>query len=151
MKWRAKDIERYLTEKSFIDTVLLPLIPIQWEEAMLHTVREGEFIQIVSAEAERQLTGRVILHPAFTYLKAEPLEEHCKRLEKWKQQLINNGFKFVYFVTSDVQWKTIEDRIEQLIWMPAVPLEHMNDRHRGDFIEENVGSIMKIITSQWKL
>ncbi|GGH78930.1 hypothetical protein JOD43_001618 [Pullulanibacillus pueri] len=149
MKWRAKDIERFLEEKQYVDTIIVPLIPLNWDEGMLATVREGEYVQILGDEIERQLKGRVVLNPAFTYFKEEALEERMKRLETWKNGMINGGGKFVYFVTSDVDWKAYESQLEHLIWLPAVPLEHMDERHRNDFVAETVGSVMKTITGQW--
>jgi|GEM_PF-968181 len=151
MKWQAKDIEHYLVEKNLLDTVVIPLIPVQWEETMLRTVREGEFTQVVSTEIERQLAGRVILHPDFTYLKDEDLETRFRRLETWKQQIINHGIKFVYFVTSDMDWKKIEKYMEKLIWMPVIRSEYRVDQQRQDYIEESVDFVRKIIKNNWNL
>ena len=149
MKWCAKDIERFLVEKQYIDTMIIPLIPISWEKGMVPIVREGEYVQILVEELERQLKGRVVLSPPFTYLKSEALEERFKRLNLWKESITSGGGKYVYFVTADVDWKAVEKDVNRLIWLPAVPLEHMDEGPRNDFIAESIGSLIKTLTQEW--
>ncbi|MFC4617795.1 YpiF family protein [Camelliibacillus cellulosilyticus] len=149
LKWNAKDIERYLSEKAYIDTVLLPLVPLTWDQGMLPVVREGEYAKTIAREIERQLKGRIVLAPSFTYWKHESVQERMKRLTMWENEIKAGDAKFVFFVTSDVEWKTALGDLDTLLWLPAVPLEHMDERHRKDFIDENVGSLLKLITKKW--
>jgi hypothetical protein len=150
VRWQVLEMQQYLEQKEYIDTILIPLVPISWENALIPTVREGEFVETILKETERQLQGRVILLPPFTYLKNEDMEERMKRLAMWKTELnVGNHVKYVFFVTSDVDWKRVENELEGLVWAAPVPLEHMDERHRKDFVDENVGLIMKNITEIW--
>lgn len=150
LRWQVKEMQVYLEQKEYIDTVLIPLIPLSWQSAFIPTVREGEFIETLLKETERQLQGRIILTPSYTYLKSESLDERMKTIKMWENELKEGNVKYVFFVTSDVDWKRVEDELEGLIWVAPVPLEHMEERHRKDFVDENVGLIMKHVTEIWR-
>jgi len=143
-------MQKYLEQKEYIDTVLIPLIPISWKSDLIPSVREGEFIRTILQETERQLQGRVVLIPPFTYLKEETQEAKLERIQKWESEIKRDNVKYVFFVTSDVEWKKAEDQLNGLIWSAPIPLEHMDERYRKDFIDENVGLIMKQVTEMWR-
>ncbi|WP_085523562.1 DUF2487 family protein [Tuberibacillus sp. Marseille-P3662] len=149
MKWQASDMQTFMSDKQYIDTVIIPLVPVEWSETMVNTVREGGYIQTMAMAIEKELKGRIVESPPFTYLKQESLEERMKRIQMWKDEIKSSGVKYVIFMTSDVDWKQKESELGELLWMPAVPLEHMDSRHRADFLEENMGSILKTITDHW--
>ncbi|MBM7645279.1 hypothetical protein JOD45_001490 [Scopulibacillus daqui] len=151
MKWEVKDIEMYLQEKQYIDSVIIPLIPFSWGGQLLHSVREGEYIQILSKEIEKQLRGRVIMVPPFTYLRGESLEKSLERLKNWENELKESGIQFIFYLTSDADWKQIETQLDKLLWLPAVPLEHIESKHRVKFIDDGVGDLLKQITQEWQV
>ena len=97
MRWIVQEMQQYIQQKEYIDTVLIPLMPITWQSAIISAVREGEFIDTMLKETERQLQGRVILTPPYTYLKVEPLEERLKRLKMWEAEIKENHVKYVFF------------------------------------------------------
>ncbi|HET6871896.1 MAG TPA: DUF2487 family protein [Sporolactobacillaceae bacterium] len=154
MKWLAEDLDVFQREKEYIDTVLLPLVPIQWGEHMSSVVREGRFSLLLSEQLERELKGRVILSPAFTYLKANSFEDTMRQLEAWLNEIQRAGVKSIVTLTSDVDWKIhiSEKQTEGVrhIWLPAVPLEHMNPQSQQDFLDEMVGSVLKQIAEVWQ-
>lgn len=154
MKWLAEDIEVFQREKEYIDTVLLPLVPIQWGEDMGSVVREGRFSLLLSEQLERELKGRVILSPAFTYLKANSFEDTMRQLETWLSEIQRAGVKTIVTLTSDVDWKInlSENQTEGVrhIWLPAVPLEHMTPQSQLDFLDEMVGSVLKQVAEVWQ-
>ena len=149
MNWQAIDVKRYLQNKEYIDTVILPLVPLSWESDMLAAVREGEFALAIASAAERELHGRVLLCPPFAYLKSEAMTDRMKRLKMWENECRAKGTKFVFFVTSDVDWKREEEECPGLIWFAPVPLEHLEARHQKDVIEENVEIVLKRIRTEW--
>jgi hypothetical protein len=154
MKWLAEDLDVFQREKEYIDTVLIPLVPIKWGEQMSSVVREGRFSLILAELLERELKGRVILSPAFTYLKSGSFEETKRTLERWLAEIQGAGVKFILTLTSDVDWKTgpIKSQAEgvETIWLPAVPVEHMNPKHKQDFLDETVGNVLKQIAQVWQ-
>ena len=155
MKWLAEDLDLFQKEKEYIDTVLIPLVPIKWGDQMNSVVREGRFSLLIAEQIERELKGRVILSPAYTYLKSAPFDETKLMLEAWLHEIQLAGVKYIVTLTSDVDWKTnlSEFQMEsvQTIWLPAVPVEHMNPQNKQDFLDETVGNLLKQIAQVWQV
>jgi len=151
MKWVSKEIDVYLTSTNYIDTALVTLIPITFGEDMKQTVSMGEFSTVLTSEIERQLHGRIFAIPPFTYFKTESPTEKLDKLEQWINELKNSGFKFIFLITSDHEWKTVEDKLDaKLIWIPAIPLEHMDDKYKSEILHEQTKQILQIVTNQWQ-
>ncbi|TLS35898.1 DUF2487 family protein [Pseudalkalibacillus caeni] len=151
MKWIASDIETYAKEKEYVDTIVVPLIPFGLENNLKGTVSAGEYISIISHELERQLRGRLLLLPPFTYLNSEPMEEKVKRLAEWHNEVIGNGASYVVYLTSDVEWKNAEDRLEDtLVWLPSIPLEHMDNEYKMETVSTQVKQVLQIVTKKWQ-
>src|SRR5690606_21499641 len=91
MKWFTVDMDVYLQAREYVDTAVIPLIPVSLEGDLKSTVSMGEFIAILSNEVERQFKGRIILFPAFTYSNGEGLEMASGRLNQWTSDLIDGG------------------------------------------------------------
>lgn len=149
MKWVTKDIGICLNERDYIDTAIIPLIPITFIENVKSTVSQGEFIAIIASEVERQFKGRVILFPGFTYLNSEG-EEKANRLEDWINHILESGTKHVALLTSDSSWKTYEDKFAgKLIWLPSIPLEHLDSQQEILIIRDQINQIIPSITELW--
>ncbi|TCP31629.1 uncharacterized protein DUF2487 [Scopulibacillus darangshiensis] len=150
MKWCTKDIILFNKEKEFVDTVVVPLVPISWDKNMTATVREGEHITILAREIEHQLMGRMVEAPPFTYLKSESMEERMKRLKLWEKNIKESGIGYIFYLTSDVDWNQKNHNMLDMIWLPAVPLEHMEGKARDAYLDETVQDILKVITESWQ-
>lgn len=153
MKWTQDDLDVFHKEKDFIDTVLIPVLPIRWGNEMGRTVLEGRFTTILSEEAERHLTGRMILSPPFTYLKHRPFDETLRALKEWIKEMRTDGVKLIVCLASDPQWNQTTHECEEdgvlNVWLPALPLDHLDPKHKQDYLDDNVGQIMKKITNAW--
>jgi hypothetical protein len=150
MKWTGNDIDAYLQAKDYVDTAIIPLVPIDWETELKSSVVMGEYITLLSEGLEREYRGRVILFPPYTYLKMEPTELKLKRLKDWETMLQSNGFKHVIHLTSDVEWRSHENEINSLIWMPAIPVSDMSADHKFSIVSDQIKQMMKIILEEWK-
>ncbi len=151
MKWLSKEIDVFLSAKQYIDTILLTLVPISFHENMKETVSMGEFSSVLTAEIERQLHGRTLVIPPFAYLKSESQDEKLKKLGQWTGELRKNGFRHIFMFTSDSQWKAIEELLDgTLIWIPAIPLEHMDEKFRREILDEQTKQVLQIVTNQWQ-
>ncbi|UOY93465.1 YpiF family protein [Ectobacillus sp. JY-23] len=148
MKWRTKDIEVYETAKEYIDTALVPLIPFALEGALQEVVRQGEFVDCLSAEMEREYKGRIVLLPPFTYLTSEK-EDEQERLKRWESRIKESGIKHIVYITSDYEWKACPVQ-ETVIWLPAIPLYQLEEHTRRDVLQANVRDIHKILTEKWE-
>ena len=151
MKWNVNDIEMYMQSKEYVDTVIIPLIPVSWSKELKSSVAMGEFIFLISSELERQFKGRLVLTPSFTYLKQEDLTEKANRLVSWRDEIKEENIQNVFYLTSDSQWKEVEKDIgETLIWLPTLPLENMDEQYKSDMLSEQVKQLMPIFINKWK-
>jgi len=151
MKWILKDIDVLLQSKDYVDTAFVPLIPVAFRDRMKHSVSMGEYTTTLLYEMERQLHGRTIVVPSFTYLMDEPMEQRLTRLEQWTRKLTDAQFNHVFFITSDGDWKQEEDKLDAvLIWLPVIPLEHMDDQYKRDIVSEQTKQLLQIVTKKWQ-
>lgn len=80
MQWKKVDIERYREAKTYIDTLFMPLIPFQLssdDELGKHAF-QSEALTIFLNELEKELSGRVFLTPAYTYLIHTPKDNETE-------------------------------------------------------------------------
>ncbi|VEF47978.1 Protein of uncharacterised function (DUF2487) [Bacillus freudenreichii] len=151
MEWKAKDIEVYLQEKEYIDTVVVPLVPIALGHNMKQIVEKGEFIQLLSLHLERQFKGRMLFLPAFTYLSDSEDSQKAERLQEWEEKIKENGVRYTFYLTSDPSWREMEHFAqESLLFVPSIPLDHMDDQFKQSIMEDQVKELMKGIVKGWQ-
>jgi hypothetical protein len=151
MKWTEADIALFEKEKEYVDTAVLPLVPISMTSSMKTIVSMGEYISIISNELERQLKGRLLLLPAYTYLNSEEQAIKTDRLKKLEQELHEGGIKHIITLTADVEWKQVEEEISSaLLWMPAIPLEHMDEQYKMETVSAQVKQVLQFVTNTWQ-
>ncbi|MFP7297850.1 YpiF family protein [Neobacillus niacini] len=150
MKWVSKDIETYLTAKEYVDTAVVPLYCVSFGNDMKQSASSAEFITLLTSYLERQFTGRLLLLPPFTYLKNERPEETFLEVKKWEENIVKNEFKHIFYITSESDWKLYEkDLSGSLIWIPSLPLEHLNDQQKISMIESQVKQLLSLFTQKW--
>ena len=151
MKWTEADIALFEKEKEYVDTAVLPLVPISMTSSIKTTVSMGEYINIIASELERQLKGRLLLLPSFTYLTSEESLSKVERLKKVEQELFEGGIKHIVTLTADVDWKQLEDQLDSaMLWMPAIPLEHMDEQYKMETVSAQVKQVLQFVTNTWQ-
>lgn len=151
MNWNAKDVEFYLQEKEYIDTAVVPLIPIALDTKIKHVAEKGEFTQLLSIHLERQFKGRMLFLPPFTYLSEFENEKKVILLNEWGEYIKESGFKHTFFLTADEQWTEMEGEIHKtLLYVPSVPLEHVEESYKHTIMEDQVKSLMKKVVQGWQ-
>jgi hypothetical protein len=152
MKWRTNDADLFLKSGDYVDSLLIPLTPVDFQQDFKSSVTMGEYTGMLSDEIERQLHGRLFLGPNFTYVKGEDKSSSLKQLTDLLQHVTNSGhFKYIFLLTNDVFWKEFEHTITgQLFWVPALPLENMDEKYRFEVVNEQVKPLMQLILNDWK-
>ncbi|RNA69157.1 YpiF family protein [Alteribacter keqinensis] len=151
MKWVTNDLDMYMNAKEYVDTAIIPLVPLNWEKDIKGTVSKGEFSSILIDEIEKQFKGRLFQLPPFTYLTEESDESRTSRLQEWDRHFFDNGFKHIVYVTSDGDWKRVEGNLpDQLIWIPALPLENVDPAYAREMISQQMKQILPLITDKWQ-
>ena len=147
MNWTVKDIQLYEQAKEYVDTAIIPLIPLSFGSNMQNTVQKGEFISIFAEALEREYRGRLLLFPPFTYLIGQKEEE--SRLQKWTDFVTQNGMRHIVYITSDYEWK--QASLEgNLFWLPAMSLDQLDDKAKHEVIGSQIREIMAILTGKWE-
>ncbi|HZH59062.1 MAG TPA: YpiF family protein [Metabacillus sp.] len=148
MKWVSNDVDLYNQAKEYVDTAIVPLMAVSIESDFKNIVSKGEFISLVSTDLERQLKGRVFLFPTYSYLKKS--ENVIENLIEWKTEL-QQQFKHVFFLTSDEKLKEIKNtQMEgEIIWLPSMPLEHMDENLKRKLLQDQVEQILNILLQSW--
>ena len=151
MNWNGKEIELYLKEKKFIDTAIVPLLPVGFGEDMKTFAAQGEFISLLSMHLEHQFKGRLLLFPGFTYLKSEDKASAEKRLSEWRNEMKESGFQYVFFLTSDSDWKFSDEELDRsLMWLPSIPLDNLDEKYKHSIMEDQVKQLLNVIVKKWQ-
>ncbi|MGA5690426.1 YpiF family protein [Cytobacillus pseudoceanisediminis] len=151
MKWVSQDIEMFLKEKQYVDTAVLPLLPVSFGDDIKQSVAMTEFISLLSVQLERQFRGRLIMLPGYAYLKSAGEDSLLSGLGEWEAELKAQGFKHIFLLTSDSMWKSLEDRLEGgLIWLPSLPLEHMDENYRNSILDDQVKQLLNLFVQKWQ-
>ncbi|AIW86085.1 DUF2487 family protein [Bacillus mycoides] len=149
MKWIVKDVEQFEQAREYVDTGIIPLLSISAAKEMKMVVEQGEFIEALSMELEREYKGRVLLLPAFTYL-VESQKNEKDRLQEWTDHLKRQGFKHIAYVTSDFSWKEdMRDVQGDLFWFPSLSLEQFSDQAKREVIRAHIKNIMEMLEERW--
>jgi len=143
LRFKPSDVETARRESAYIDTLIIPLIPVGFEEDMLAFSECSEMALAVSAEAERQLSGRAMLAPAFSYVGDVPVSG----IERWKEAAGAGQFRFITLITADLRWK--ETPVEGLIYVPRLSLDAMSGDQRGQMITNFVGQVLEQLAKRW--
>lgn len=150
MKWAAQDIDMYIKAKEYVDTAVVPLLPVSFGEEMKESASMAEFITLLSVLLERQFAGRLLLLPPFTYLKTEGSEQSNQELKRWSDEVSNSGFKHIFYLTSDSEWKRYEEELEgSLLWVPALPFDQLDDSQKWSMVDSQVKQLLNFFTRKW--
>lgn len=151
MKWIPQDIDMYLQAKEYVDTAVLPLLPVSFDTDIKQTASMTEFITLLSIQLERQFKGRLLLLPGFSYLKSVEEDKPVENLKVWETEILQKGFKYVFYPTSDSQWKTHEKALNgSLIWIPSLPLENMDEQYKKSILEDQVKQLLNVFIQKWR-
>ncbi|MCC9021015.1 YpiF family protein [Bacillus nakamurai] len=145
MRWRAADANAYLQSIDYIDTAVIPLISIKSPGGLKEAAEQGESTQLLSEELERQLKGRVYLFPSYTYVDID--QTQISQLQKVKEEVMSQ-FRHVVFLTADEKWKDSEIGPD-VIYIPAVPFEHMKDSLKRKIADDKCGEILNVLLQKW--
>ncbi|GAA0347684.1 YpiF family protein [Bacillus carboniphilus] len=151
MQWNAKDLSSLKEVKEYIDTAIVPLLPISLKGDMVQTGSMVEFTQMLSMALQVQFTGRTLLFPPFTYWKHEEFSKKSIRLQEWEQTIQNEGFTHIFYFTSDLDWKHYEaGQGNEVLVLPTVPLESMEEKFKHSMIQDQVKQFINLFVQKWQ-
>ena len=150
MKWIPREVETYLKAKEYVDTAVIPLYSVAFGDEMKQSAGMSEFISLLTVHLERQFTGRILLFPPFTYLKNNQREKVINDLKEWEANIVASEFKHIFYITTESEWKMHEQNFNgSVIWLPALPLEFMDDIQKMPLIDSQVKQLLNLFTQKW--
>jgi hypothetical protein len=150
MKWIQEDMEMFMNAREYVDTVVIPLYPISFGDDVKQTANMTEFINLLTNQLEKQFKGRLVLLPGFTYFKKQESKKVVTDLLEWENILNLEQFKHIFYVTSDSDWKQDEQKLGgSLIWLPALPLNLMDEKNKNTIIEDQVKQLLNLFVKRW--
>ncbi|MBP0724203.1 DUF2487 family protein [Bacillus sp. RG28] len=148
MIWIEKDLKQVIENKEFIDTVLVPLTPISFNEHDVKLANQVEDLGILLNELERQYRGRVIVTPPFSYLIDE--SNKVNRLNEWGNMFRENGMKNIFFVTCDFEWEGLEtDFTDNIMWIPSLDLASFDMTTQKTIVSKHIEHLITIFSKKW--
>lgn len=146
MNWTAKDMDTYMQQKEYIDTVIVPLLKIETApEKMKNSASSSEFLMHLTTYMETQFKGRMMLMPPIAYTQSTDLNEMSRNLVR---DMASAPFKHQFYMTTDSAWTSIQMEGE-IIWLPSIPLESMEPSLRQTIMEDQLRQVLPRLTEKW--
>lgn len=146
MYFQVKDVQQYQAQKEFIDTAIVPLVSLQFEDdKMARSSSEVEFLMSLTNFIEQQFKGRLMLLPPFSYTEET---KSALLVPTIKKNIQEGGFKHVIFITCDHHWTSLGEEID-VIWLPSIPIESMDKEVKLKILEEQLKQVIPILTDKW--
>lgn len=146
MFFNVPDVEKFLAEKEYIDTVIIPILSLDFaEDKMKKSSSAAEFLMSLTGFIEQQFKGRLMILPPFSYMESIKNEEFPILLEA---ELKKSGFKYVFFITCDHSWTSLKEELN-IIWLPSIPLESMDKKVKTDILEEQLKKVIPEFSIKW--
>ncbi|MDX8046129.1 DUF2487 family protein [Gracilibacillus sp. S3-1-1] len=152
MKWKKDDVKLFFQEKEYIDTLCIPLVPIDLssEHEATKLADQATTLQIMTDELERNFTGRIMISPAYTYVRTGDYEKESIHLNQWTSLFSNQHFKHVFLLTYDVNWKKNEQLLDQqLLWLTHTTIDDYQSSETKKWVNNQVAQISELIRSYW--
>ncbi|MRH42412.1 DUF2487 family protein [Aquibacillus halophilus] len=152
MRWQEEDIDLYIGAKEYVDTLLIPLMPLSMDDKfdINKLTVQGELLTIFANEIEKQFKGRIFLMPTYNYMFNEESSLELTRLNNWVDKIEANPFKHIFLLTLDHQWKKHErDLAGNLLWFPAIQSGNVSSKESQVIIKDQINQLSELIRSYW--
>ncbi|MBM7633515.1 YpiF family protein [Geomicrobium sediminis] len=151
MRFQTSDIDTYQQSKAYVDTMLVPLLPVALDDDLRQKVAMGEYISLVTMEMEKQFRGRLMQLPPLMYLSSESVTEIGERLGVWADAFKKDGKNHVIWMTSDPALKQLENQVPGLLlWIPHLPIEHLDPNYRSKTIRDQMQQLLPDVMAEWR-
>ena len=146
MHFIGKDMAQYLEQQEYVDTAVLPLLEMDLSPAGIkRSAGASEYLQTLTALLEKQFKGRILLFPPVSYTKKADRQRIAAELSA---EMEAAGFKHVFYLTTDVEWRTAEE-LKNMLWLPAIPIEDMDRSFKQSVMEDQLRQVLPLFIKEW--
>lgn len=139
MLFNHQDIKMLSGQLEYIDTVIIPVVNVDYSKQLLHIADSYEMIQYVTFGVEQQFKGRLLVIPPIQ------ISLDTTVVDVIESQLVEFGFKNIIFVTP----QKLELDKENVHKINILPLETLDNEMKQEFVQDNVKALMKVIITLW--
>ncbi|MFN4214662.1 DUF2487 family protein [Exiguobacterium sp.] len=143
MRFDSQDAKRSLTERQYVDTLIVPLAELAFDDEMIRKAESYEVVQAVALETERQLSGRTMLSPTISYVDVEAGQSLSQAVH---DKATASGFTHVLFISSDVRFKAFELPI---IFVPPLALKGMSAEQSHTMVQNFATQVITELSGRW--
>lgn len=149
MKWNVQDVELYHQVKEYVDTVLVPLVPISFDDQMKQLATKSFFLSNLSMEIEKKFKGRIFLTPTFYYVNGD--QKKADSLQNWVIELKQTNFNHIYFLSFDKSWEKEEENLTgSFLLIPPVSMDNLEMEQIHEMLKQQSCQLIDIFTNKWK-
>ncbi|MCP3025867.1 DUF2487 family protein [Halobacillus sp. A5] len=152
MQWTKSDMELYVLEKEYVDTLVIPLIPLYTEvdSTIVNGAFQRELNHLTTHLLEKDYRGRILLAPDYNYI-AENYEEEIRRINQWIEKFNNQPAAHVFLFTFDTKWKRWEKELKgHLLWIPSMSDRNLHSSETRSYVKEQVLQMSELIKAYWE-
>lgn len=147
MNWNAQEVDVYIQQKEYIDTLVIPLVKIETEaEKMKASASSSDFLMYLTKFLEAQFKGRMMFTPPVAYT---PSFDAAQIVETIASDFESSSFKHTFFMTTDPSLATLQLEAGQVIWLPSIPIESMDPNLKQKIMEDQLQQVLPIFTEKW--
>ncbi|MFK3986232.1 MULTISPECIES: DUF2487 family protein [unclassified Exiguobacterium] len=143
MRFDGIDAMKSLTERQYVDTLVVPLVELAFDEDMVRKAEGNEVIQAVALETERQLSGRTMLSPTLSYVDVDAGRATAEAV---LTKAVSSGFSHVLFISSDLRFKGSELPI---MFVPPLALKGMSGEQSHTMVQNFATQVITELSSRW--
>ncbi len=143
MRFDGIDAMKSLTERQYVDTLVVPLVELAFDEDMVRKAEGNEVIQAVALETERQLSGRTMLSPTLSYVDVDAGRATAEAV---LTKAVSSGFSHVLFISSDLRFKGSE---LPMMFVPPLALKGMSGEQSHTMVQNFATQVITELSSRW--
>ena len=140
MLYNITDLRVLKDEIEFIDTAIVPLVNIDFNNEVQNNANNLELMQFITIQLEKQLKGLLMITPVLTLIG-----DNYDNIEEYKTQLLDYGFKNIVLLS----FTALELDDVSTIKVNSIPISDMDNDMKLSIINDEVKSVIKEIILVW--
>ena len=140
MLYNITDLRVLKDEIEFIDTAIVPLVNIDFNNEVQNNANNLELMQFITIQLEKQLKGRLMITPVLTLIG-----DNYDNIEEYKTQLLDYGFKNIVLLS----FTALDLDDVSIIKVNSIPISDMDNDMKLSIINDEVKSVIKEIILVW--